>query len=327
MSKQISFSQLEYAGKKRQTKREIFLSSMEEAIPWGEWLSIIKPYYPTAGNGRPPIELEIMLRMYLIQCWYNLSDEGTEEAIYDIQPLRNFVGVDLTTSTVPDATTLLRFRHLLEEHRLTEKFFDAITNAMKHNGYILKEGTIADATIFQASSSTKNKDKERDPEMKSTKKGNNYFFGMKAHIGVDADTGLVHSLETTSANVHDITVAHKLLHGDEDFIYGDSAFVGIEKRKEFADKQHLIFQIVQRPSKFKKLPQTQATQELLHHEKEKSKIRALVEHPFHVVKIKFGYKKTVYKGLHKNTTRLFALFTCANLVKLRYMGLSLQPQN
>jgi len=321
----MTFSQIEYSNKKRQTKKEIFLSTMEEVIPWSEWLGLIKPYYPIAGGGRRPIDMEIMLRMYLIQNWYNLSDEATEEAIYDIQPIRNFVGIDLITSQAPDATTLLRFRHLLEEHNLTEKFFKAINRLMEHNGYILKEGTITDATIFQASSSTKNEMKERDPEMASTKKGNNYFFGMKAHIGVDADTGLVHSLETTAANVHDITVAHKLLHGEEEFFYGDSAYVGIGKREEFKDKSHLSLQVIQRRSKFKNLPETQATQELLHHEKEKSKIRAKGEHPFHIVKNIFGYKKTVYKGLHKNTTRMFTLFACANLVKLRYMGLSLQP--
>lgn len=327
MDKQQSFSDIEYNCKKKQTRKEIFLNAMEELIPWEEWLSFIEPYYPKAGNGRPPINMEVMLRMYLVQNWFNLSDEATEDSIYDVQSIRQFVGVNLSEENAPDATTLLHFRHLLEANDLAIKMFDAIKNALKYNGYMMTQGTIVDAAIISAPSSTKNKEHVRDPEMKSTKKGNNYYFGMKGHIGVDSESGFIHTLETTAANEADITVAHKLLHGKEIFMYGDAGYVGVEKRGEFSGKSELSYQINKRRSTLKKLPECQQTDELLYHEKEKSSIRAKVELPFHILKNIFKFKKTVYRGLMKNTTRLHMLFALANLYLCRLKGVSLCPQN
>ena len=327
MAKQQSFGDYEYANKKKQTRKEIFLNAMEELIPWGEWLALIEPYYPKAGNGRPPREMETMLRMYLVQNWFNLSDEATEDAIYDIQSIRRFVGINLTEESAPDATTLLHFRHLLEEHGLSKKMFDAIKCALKYNGYMMTEGTIVDASIIAAPTSTKNETKTRDPEMKSTKKGNNYYFGMKGHIGVDSDSGFIHTVETTAANEADITVAHKLLHGDEDFMYGDAAYIGTEKRDEFADKPNLSHQTMKRRQSIKKLPECQSTDEARFHEKEKSRIRAKVELPFHIVKNIFKFRKTPYGGLAKNTARLYTLFALSNLYLCKLKGLSLIFQN
>jgi IS5 family transposase len=283
MAKQQSFGDYEYANKKKQTKKEIFLNAMEDMIPWDEWLAFIEPRYPKAGNGRPPIEMEIMLRMYLVQNWFNLSDEATEDAIYDIQSIRKFVGINLAEDDAPDAATLPRFRHLLEANGISKKFFDAIKNALKYNGYIMTEGTIVDATIITAPTSTKNQKHERDPEMASTKKGNNYYFGMKGHIGVDSDSGFIHTVETTAANESDISIAHKLLHGEEDFIYGDAGYTGSEKREEFAEKPNLSHQTMKRRQSVKKLPDCQRTDEIRYHEHEKSRIRAKVEFPFHIV--------------------------------------------
>jgi IS5 family transposase len=237
------------------------------------------------------------------------------------------VGINLSEESVPDATTLLHFRHMIEEHGIAKKYFDAIKNALKYNGYIMTEGTIVDAAIVSAPSSTKNRDRARDPEMKSTKKGNNYYFGMKGHIGVDSESGFIHALETTAANTADITVAHKLLHGEEEFVYGDAAYIGSEKREEFANKPELLHQITKRRSSIKKLPECHRTDEIHHHEKEKSRIRAKVEFPFHIVKNLFKFRKTVYRGLAK-TRRGYICYSrwrtciCANL-----RGLSLHVQN
>lgn len=327
MKKQQTFSDIEFESKKRQTKKEIFLNAMEELIPWEEWLAVIEPYYPKAGKGRRPRGMEVMLRMYLVQNWFHLSDEAAEGAVYDVQSIRRFVGINLSEENAPDATTLLHFRHLLEESGLSKKMFEAIENTLKYNGYMMWEGTIADAAIIAAPSSTKNKDKTRDPEMKSAKKGNNYYFGMKCHIGADAESGFVHTVETTAANEADISVAHKLLHGEEYFIYGDAGYIGSEKREEFADNPELSHQTLKRGSSVKKLPDCQRTDEIRFHEKEKSRIRAKVELPFHIVKNLFRYKKTVYKGIKKNTDRLYMLFALANLYLCKMKGLSLAVQN
>jgi IS5 family transposase len=327
MVKQQTFGDIEYANKKRQTRKEVFLNAMEELIPWGEWLALIEPHYPKKGNGRPPREMETMLRMYLVQNWFTLSDEATEDAIYDIQPIRQFVGINLMAESVPDATTLLHFRHLLEKHGLSKKMFDAIKNALKQNGYLMTEGTIVDATIHNAPTSTKNETKSRDPEMKSTKKGNNYYFGMKSHVGVDSDSGIVHTLETTAANEADINIAHKLLHGKELFMYGDAAYIGTAKRDEFANKPELSHQTLKRRQSIKKLPECQQTDEIAYHEKEKSRIRAKTELPFHIIKNLFGFRKTIYRGIAKNTTRLYTLFALANLYLCKLKGFSLAFQN
>lgn len=215
--KQQTLSDMEYGCRKKKTKREEFLEIMEEIIPWEEWVAIIRPYYPTGKRGRPPIDLELMLRMYLLQVWFNLSDPGTEDAIYDSYAMRKFTGINFMKGSVPDETTLLNFRHLLEEHRLNKLFFEAINRVMEETGHVMRGGTIVDATIIDAPSSTKNAEKKRDPEMHSTKKGNQWRFGLKCHAGVDAGTGYVHTIEVTPANVHavcHVCLRKPLLPGD-----------------------------------------------------------------------------------------------------------------
>ena len=209
--KQESFSDMEYQCRKKKTKREEFLEIMDEIIPWEEWVSLVVPHYPTGKRGRPPIEIEIMLRMYLLQCWFNLSDEGVEDAIYDSYAMRKFMGINFFEQDVPDATTLLHFRHLLEEHGIGKLFFDAISRCLERAGRMMRGGTIVDAALISAPSSTKNREKKRDPEMHQTKKGNQCHFGMKCHTGVDAGSGFVHTVEATAANVHDVTVVAKLM--------------------------------------------------------------------------------------------------------------------
>ena len=316
--KQQTFSDIEYSGRKRKTHREKFLDAMDEIIPWDEWVGLIAPYYPKGRRGRPTKGIEKMLRMYLLQCWFNLSDEGTEDAIYDSYAMRKFVGIDFLEEDAPDATTLLRFRRLLEEHDLNRAFFEAINRVMVASGYMMKGGTIVDATIINAPSSTKNAQKERDPEMHQTKKGNEWRFGMKCHAGVDAGTGLVHSVEFTAANVHDITMTSQLIREDDEVVYGDSGFVGIEKREEIRSDPHLStidYRIVRRPSS---IPDT--SEFLFNWERyidhRKSSVRCKVEHIFRIIKQQFGYTKTVYRGLKKNANRLLALFLSANFYML-----------
>lgn len=252
---QMTFSDYEYSLRKRKTKREEFLDIMNEIIPWEEWVEFVRPYYPNGKRGRPTKGIEKMLRMYLLQIWFNLSDEGVEDAIYDSYAFRKFMNIDFMEEQVPDATTLLKFRHLLEENHLGEEFFKAINRVMEATGHIMHGGTIVDATIISAPSSTKNAEKKRDPEMHQTKKGNEWKFGMKCHIGVDSGSGLVHTVTVTPANVHDITEAHKLLREDDAVAYGDSGYIGIEKRDEIKNNAHfnkIDFRINRRP---KSLPQ------------------------------------------------------------------------
>lgn len=230
---QTSFSELEYASKKKQTRRDRFLADIEAITPWTSLVSVISSHYPASGGrGRPPIGLERMLRMYVAQQCFGLSDEGIEDALYDSQAIRRFVGIDLSREAAPDATTLLKFRRLLEEHQLTTAIFSAINAHLAEQGLFMRAGSIVDATLIAAPSSTKNADGKRDPEMHSTKKGNQWHFGMKAHIGVDAQSGSVHTLIGTAANVHDITQAHTLLHGEEADVFGDAGYQGVEKREE-----------------------------------------------------------------------------------------------
>jgi IS5 family transposase len=236
--KQTSFSDAEFASKKRLTRRERFLAEIEAATPWAALVAALLPYYPKGdGRGRPPMGLERMLRMYIAQQCFGLSDEGIEDAIYDSQSIRGFVGVDLTHESAPDATTLLKFRRLLEKHNLTRRIFDEINVHLASKGLVMREGTIVDATLIAAPPSTKNRDKERDPEMHQSKKGNDWHFGMKAHVGVDMATGLVHSVVGTAGNVADVTQAHALLHGGEKAVLGDAGYQGVGKREENADKQ------------------------------------------------------------------------------------------
>ncbi|MGO1344269.1 IS5 family transposase [Chromohalobacter japonicus] len=316
--KQISFAQAEHQNKKKITRRERFLAQMEALVPWQRLINALSPsYFPNAAGkrGRPPIGLERMLRIYFLQQWYALADEALEDAIYDSQAMRDFVGIDLAIESVPDATTLLRFRHLLEKHALTQRIFEEINAHLAEKGLFMREGTIVDATIVAAAPSTKNKAKQRDPEMKQTKKGNQWYFGMKAHIGVDAVTGLTHSVAASSANVADVTMAGALVRDDDKRVYGDAGYTGmgkhLDEEKDASDSRCCV---AAKRGAIKKMDDSPMKALLLAIEKTKASIRAKVEHPFHVIKNLFGYRKVRYKGLAKNQAQLLSLFGLANLV-------------
>jgi len=314
---QTSFSQLEYSLKKKRTRRDRFLAEIEAVTPWAVLEKTVVPFYPSSGGrGRPPIGLRRMLRMYVAQQCFGLSDEGIEDALYDSQAIRHFVGIDLSREAAPDATTLLNFRHLLERHQLTESIFNAINGHLAEQSLLLREGTIIDATLIAAPPSTKNKDGQRDPEMHQSKKGKQWYFGMKAHIGVDAQSGLVHTVIGTAGNVSDITQAQALLHGDETDVFGDAGYQGVEKREENLEVP-VTWHVAMKSGKRKTLPGTALGDLLERIEHAKASIRAKVEHPFHVVKNLFGHRKTRYKGLAKNTAQLFSLFGLANLMLAR----------
>jgi IS5 family transposase len=309
---QRSFASAEHALKKKRTRREKFLAEMERVVPWARLMAVIEPLYPTSGRvGRQPMGVPKMLRMYLLQQWYGLADEALEDAIYDSQALRDFVGIDLSRESVPDATTLLKFRRLLEAGELTKKMFDEINTHLHQQGLLMRAGTIVDATIIAAPSSTKNASGERDPEMHQAKKGNQWHHGMKAHIGVDAESGLVHSLVSTAANVNDVTQAGALLHGEETDAFGDAGYRGVGKREEAQGPQ---WHVAMQPGKRKVLSDSTLGQMIEKVEKIKASIRAKVEHPFHVIKNLFRHKKTRYRGLAKNHAQLYSLFGLANLV-------------
>ena len=314
---QSSFSDLEYAAKKKQTRRDRFLAEIEAVTPWAALVAEIEPFYPKgAGRGRPPMGVARMLRMYVAQQCFGLSDEGIEDAIYDSQAIRGFVGIDLAREAAPDATTLLKFRRLLEAHGLTQKIFESIKTHLAEKGLMMREGTIVDATLIAAPPSTKNRAKARDPEMHQTKKGNQWHFGMKAHIGVDADSGLVHSVVGTAAHVSDVSQTHALLHGEETEVFGDAGYQGVEKREE--NRQTPVkWQVAMKRGKRKALPATAWGALVEQIERAKASIRAKVEHPFHVVKNLFKHKKARYRGLAKNEAQLFSLFGLANLVLAR----------
>ena len=310
---QRSFASAEYAMKKKRTRREKFLADMERVVPWARLIAVIEPLYPTRGRvGRQPIGVPRMLRMYCLQQWYGLADEALEDALYDSQALRDFVGIDLSRESVPDATTLLKFRRLLLDNDLTKALFDEINAHLAEQGLLMRAGTIVDATIIAAPSSTKNEGNTRDPEMHQTKKGNTWHFGLKAHVGVDAQSGLVHTVVATAANVHDVTQAGALLHGEETVAFGDAGYRGVDKREEAqGPKWHVAMQ----PGKRRQLdPKCKWARLLEKAEQLKASVRAKVEHPFHVIKNLFRHKKTRYKGLAKNEAQLFSLFGLANLV-------------
>jgi len=314
MTKQASFSELEYAAKKKHTRRDRFLAEIEAVTPWAELERTITPSYPSSGGrGRPPIGLTRMLRMYVAQQCFGLSDEGVEDALYDSQAIRRFVGIDLAREAAPDATTLLKFRRLLEKHQLTESIFNTINAHLAEKGLLLREGTIVDATLIAAPPSTKNREGKRDEEMHQTKKGNQWHFGMKAHIGVDADTGITHTLVTTPANTADVTQAHALLHGQEVDAFGDAGYQGVEKREENRNGK-VDWHVALRPGKRRALPDTPLGRLTEKVEQFKASVRAKVEHPFHIVKNIFSLKKVRYRGLAKNTAQLFTLFGLANLL-------------
>ena len=323
---QATFSDLEYAAKKKVTRRDRFLGERDSITPWSALAAQIEPFYPKGeGRGRPPVGLERMLRMYIAQQCFGLSDEGTEDALYDSQAIRGFVGIDLSRESAPDATTLLKFRRLLEKHQLTERIFTAINEHLAIHGLLLREGTVVDATIIAAPSSTKNQKGERDPEMHQTKKGNQWHFGMKAHIGADAESGLVHTLVTTAAHTHDVTQAHALLHGKERIAFGDAGYQGVEKREE-NQTPDVKWHVALRPGKRRSLPENELGRIEEKIEKLKASMRAKVEHPFHIIKNIFQLKKVRYRGLVKNTTQLLTLFGLANLLIAKRRILALHAQ-
>lgn len=311
----MSFAQAEYAGKKRITRKEKFLGDMERIVPWARLVEEIKPYYPRGERGRPPVGIERMLRIYFLQQWYALSDEGLEDAIYDSQAMRTFAGIDLSMEQVPDATTLLGFRHLLEKHGLTKAIFEAIGAMLGEKKLLMREGTIVDATIIAAPPSIKNERKERDPEMHQTRKGNQWYFGMKAHVGADAESGLIHTVIGTAANVADVKCAAALLHGEEKTGYGDAGYTGVEKRPEQSGQPGAInWEVAMKRGKLKAMAEGEIKDLTRQLERLKAQVRSKVEHGFHVVKNLFGYRKVRYRGLAKNTAQLHTLFALANLV-------------
>ena len=315
---QLSFSDAEYSGKRKQTRRERFLAEMEQVIPWRRLERLVEPHYPKAGNGRRPFPLATMLRIHLLQQWYGLSDPAAEDALYEITSMRQFTGLSLARDRIPDESTILQFRHLLERHQLAEALFAEVNGYLKDKGLMLRRGTLVDATIIDAPSSTKNKARQRDPEMHQTRKGNQWYFGMKAHIGSDLDSALVHSLSTTPANVGDICETHKLLHGDEEMAFADAGYTGVDKRAELKGCKATWYVAMKR-GKRKRLKERggalgQANEAV---EQAKAGIRALVEHPFRVIKQQFGHRKTRYRGLRKNSAQLHTLFALANLYMAR----------
>lgn len=321
--KQQTWADIEYSNRRKKTKREEFLEIMGEIIPWDEWVAHVEPYYFSGKRGRPPMGIEKMLRMYLLQIWFNLSDEGVEDAIYDSYAMRKFMGIDFMEEQVPDATTLLKFRHLIEKSGLGKAFFDAINRCLEQCGHMMKGGTIVDATIINAPSSTKNASRSRDPDMCQTKKGNQWYFGMKCHMGVDAGTGYIHSIEATAANVHDVTEASKLIREDDEVVYGDAGYLGIQKRPEIVASEHkskIDYRINQRPGKSRGLMEGPAREWFCYMERQKSSVRSKVEHAFHIIKDTFGFKKTCYRGIAKNLNRLHLLAVSANLLMCARSG-------
>jgi len=315
MTHQPSFSQAEFAAKKKTTRREKFLARMEELIPWAKLLAVLEPFYPKGQRGRPPIGLERMLRVYFLQQWYGLADEALEDALYDSHALQGFARIDLAAEGVPDATTLLKFRRLLETHDLCKGLFAAINADLTARGLLLREGTLVDATLIAAPPSTKNQAKQRDPEMHQTKKGNQWYFGMKAHIGADRDSKLVHTVVATAANVADVTKTAELLHGQEKQVHADAGYTGVEKRAEIAALERKIdWQIATKRGTIKALAEGSEKETIKSAEKAKASVRAFVEHPFHIVKNIFRHRKVRYRGLAKNGHQLYTLFGLANVV-------------
>lgn len=311
MGQQRTFGDLAWQRKGKVTRREQFLLEMDRVLPWAELRALIEPHYPKAGRGRRPLGVEKMLRIYFLQQWFDLSDPQAEDAIYDSESMRRFVGVTLGEDVVPDETTILRFRHLLEAHQLTEAMFALVRELLEARGLLLKTGTIVDATIIGAPSSTKNAKQERDPEMKQTRKGNQWYFGMKVHVGTDSH-GLAHSLTTTDAAAADIHQLPALLHGEEQVLYGDRAYWSEPLRRECA--QHGVRYRVNRRGT-RKRPLSEYWKRV---NRSRSRVRARGEHAFHVVKRLWGFRMVRYRGLAKNTARAYALFALANLYLVRH---------
>lgn len=295
----------------KKTRKREFLEQMNKVVPWDVLVQIVAPHYPKAKTGRPPFAIETMLRIHYLQQWFGLSDPAMEEALHDIPLYREFTKLDGMITRLPDESTILRFRHLLEKHNLAPDMLRVVNDLLSYKGLLLKTGTAIDATLIDAPSSTKNASGERDPEMHQAKKGNQWYFGMKAHIGVDAQSGLVHSVATTAANVNDVTQADRLLHGEETDVLADAGYQGVANRNpDIAVNWH----VAMRPGKRKTLDlNSELARKIDRVEQIKASIRAKVEHPFRVIKLQFGYTKVRYKGLAKNTAQVITLFALSNL--------------
>lgn len=316
--KQTTFATSGFNKYEKKTRRSVFLSEMNQVVPWAILCKLIEPHYPKAGNGRPPIGLERMLRIYFLQQWFNLSDPGVEEAMYESISMREFVGIDLGVESAPDETTVCKFRHLLEQHELGRRVFEEVGRHLQNKGMKVSGGTIVDATIISAPSSTKNSSGERDPEMRQTKKGNQWYFGMKGHIGVDSKTKLIHSAVVTPANVHDSQPLPSLLHGAETRVWGDSAYIG---------QKQAIRQVAPKARDFTNRRGTRShelTEEEQMTNRRKSSVRAKVEHPFLIIKRLFGFTKVCYRGMAKNGNRFFVACALANLFVARSLLMRIQ---
>lgn len=296
----------------KRTRRREFLSAMERVVPWSALVALVSPYMPEGRRGRPPFAVEAMLRIHFMQQWFNLSDPAMEDALHDVPLFREFAGLGGWDDRLPDESTILRFRHVLEKHKLAGQILQTVNELLTAKGLLLRQGTVVDATLIAAPSSTKNASGERDPEMKQSKKGQQWYFGMKCHIGVDADSGLVHTVRGTTGSVGDVVEANSLLHGEEDEAWGDAGYQGASKRPDA--RSDVQWNIAMRPGKRRQLdkadPIDRITEELEHI---KARIRAKVEHPFRVIKRQFGHVKVRYRGLAKNTAQLHTLFALANL--------------
>ena len=301
----------------RRTRKAVFLDEMELVVPWRELVALIAAASPVATTGRPPFAHETMLRIHFLQQWFGLSDQAMEDALFEVPIYREFVGLS-GTERVPDRVSILRFRHLLEEHQLSIQILAAVNATLTAKGLLLKNGTVVDATLIAAPSSTKNSTGKRDPEMHQTKKGNQWHHGMKGHIGVDAESGLVHSVKGTAANVNDVTQAHALVHGQETDVFADAGYQGVDKRQE-TQGIAVNWHVAMRPGKRKALDKSTPMGAIMDKlEKTKASIRAKVEHPFRVIKRQFGYVKVRYRGLMKNTAQLHTLFALSNLWMARH---------
>jgi IS5 family transposase len=310
---QLSFASLDFAAKKKRTKRDVFLAEMAAVVPWSALESVVEPHYPRVGpqGGRRPFPLPVMMRIYCLQQWYSLSDPGAEEALYDIQSMRSFCGLELGRDAIPDETTILNFRHLLEAHDLTKAIFAAVAEHLEARGEMLRGGTIVDATLIAASPSTKNKQGKRDPAMRSSKKGNQWYFGMKAHVGVDAKSGLVHTAGVTTGSVHDARVMARLIREDDRAVYGDKGYAS-DAKKRAAEEAGVLWAVKEKAKPGRKLSKRQ-----LARNRRYGKVRAKVEHVFRVMKCQFGYRKVRYRGIAKNGAQVFSLLALANLYLAR----------
>ena len=310
MSEQKSFADLAYDGKKKVTRRERFLKEMEECVPWSRLERIIERVYPKAGQGRPPLPLGTMLRVYCMQQWFQLSDPAMEDSLYDSFSMRRFARIGLEDG-VPDETTILNFRHLLEKHGLAERIFGEVSRYLEERGLLVRRGTIMDATTIEAPASTKNRDQKRDPEMSSTKKGNQWHFGMKAHVGADSQRGLVHTVVCTTASEHDSQRGRELLHGDEKEIYGDKAYAD-EARRQECRASGVAWRVNIKGRRGQGLSERDRKWN-----RSRNAVRAKVEHPFGIVKNLWGYTRVRYRGIYKNACQIFSLFALANIYLAR----------